>query len=332
MAINVALLGFGTVGSATYRLLSKRAYEIEKLVGEKVVVTDIIIKDKEKHRALQSEAHVTTDFAKVINQKPIDIVIEAIVGVEPAQSYLLQALKKGIPVITANKALFAHAGSDLLRTAAKGRVPIGYEATVAGGVPVIRTIRDSLHVNKVTKVEGILNGTTNFILSDMRDNQRSFVESLRLAQEKGYAEADPANDIEGTDAFYKLLILCDTVFGEQPDWRYVVRQGIDQLSLKEVRQAEEKGERIKLIAEAEIAEDGNVYAKVVPKSVDARHPLYGVEGVDNAITLHTDLLNQLTLKGPGAGGDPTASAIVGDLINILSKHTRLGRDKKLVGA
>jgi homoserine dehydrogenase len=332
VAINVALLGFGTVGSATYRLISKKAKEIEALIGEKVLVTDIIIKNEEKHQLLKSEANVTTDFLSVIHQKPIDIVIEAIVGMEPAYSYLLQALNKGIPVITANKALFAQKGAAFREIAIKDNIPIGYEATVAGGVPIIRTSRDLVHVNSVTRVEGILNGTTNFIMSDMRVNRRPFKDSLRLAQEKGYAEADPTNDIEGIDAFYKLIILCDTVFGKHPDWAEVTRLGIEHIDLATVKRAEEKGERIKLIAEAELNPDGSITAKVLPKSIGAEHPLYGVEGVDNAITLHTDLLHQLTLKGPGAGGNPTASAIVSDLVNILPIIIQKRQEKKLVGA
>ncbi|MFC4618411.1 homoserine dehydrogenase [Camelliibacillus cellulosilyticus] len=317
MAIKAALLGFGTVGSAVYRLLDERANEIEQLIGEKINVTHVVIKNQEKTRAIKDDTIITTDFFNVLETADIDVVIEAIVGIEPALTYLCHSLKKGIPVVTANKALFSQK-ADVLKSAADGRAPIGFEATVAGGVPIIRTLTDLLTVNRVSKVEGILNGTANFILTDMRVNGRAFNDSLKLAQEKGYAEANPESDILGIDAFYKLMILCDTVFGEQPDWEKVGRQGIDQVQLSDLREAEKAGKRLKLIAHAERAACGEIQAQVIPTFVTSSHPLYGVEGVDNAITVHTDLLGELTLKGPGAGGNPTGSAMIEDLVRLFA--------------
>ncbi|MGV3487116.1 MAG: homoserine dehydrogenase [Tuberibacillus sp.] len=332
MAFNIVLLGFGTVGSAVYQHIKQSHRQLKELIGESVKVTDVVIKDEEKHRTLRSEVNVTTDFLSLIHSKPIDLVIEAIVGIEPAYTYLLQSINNGIPVVTANKALFAHRGASLKKAALSNGVTIGYEATVAGGIPIIHTIQDLLHVNKITKVEGILNGTSNFVLTDMRVHQRSFAESLKIAQAKGYAEADPTNDIQGTDAFYKLVILCETLFGKQPDWRDVSHSGIENIDLDAVLAAETKGERMKLIAEAEVNSLGEITATVVPRRITSEHPLFGVEGVDNAVTLHSDLLGRLTFKGPGAGGSPTASAIIGDLVHILNKNVLSRKEKKRIGA
>jgi homoserine dehydrogenase len=320
MAINIALLGFGTVGSSVWRLLTRRRKEVEALLGDEVRITDVVIKDERKPRDLPKTTRVSTDFFQVLNDRDIHVVMEAIVGVEPAFSYHKEALERGIPVITANKAMYAIEGKRLQDTARTKDVPIGYEATVAGGVPIIRTIRDLLHVNRVRSVEGILNGTSNYILTVMRENGCPFSEALAAAQEKGYAEADPSYDIQGMDAFYKLMILCGTVFGSQPDWSEVVCRGIDRIRLSDIQDAESKGQRIKLIAEARLTDDGRIAAKVEPRSVGHDHPLYGIEGVDNAIALETDWLGRLTLIGPGAGGFPTASAMIEDLVAIVAKR------------
>ncbi|GGH75223.1 homoserine dehydrogenase [Pullulanibacillus pueri] len=314
MTLNVALIGFGTVGSAVYRLIHTRREAFKKLIGQEIRITDIVIKDKNKKREIDSFTRITTQIDQVLSNPEIDVVIEAIVGVEPAFSYLSKALEKGLPVITANKVLFAQKGDLLKKLAGKNATTVGYEATVAGGIPIMRTLIDLLHVNRISKVEGVLNGTANFILSDMRTESHSFEEALALAQSLGYAEADPSNDILGTDAFYKLMILCQTIFGQTPAWSEVPVTGIHSISAVDIEVEALRGNRYKLIAEATLNDDGEVEASVKPQLIDNEHPLYGVEGVDNAVTLHTDLLGTLTLKGPGAGGNATASAVFSDLV------------------
>ncbi len=314
MGINICLLGYGTVGSSVYDLLLTKGGELTELLGQPLNVTHVVIKNQKQPRNLDSTVKVTDDFKTVIESDEIDLVIEAIVGVEPAFTYVKRALESGIPVITANKEMYAHKGRELQELAKACNTEIGYEATVAGGIPIIRTLSDLLHVNKVSKLEGILNGTSNFILSDMRKNLRSFKDALQIAQEEGYAEADPSNDIQGDDAFYKLMILCRDVFGKQPKWEQVNKAGIEAITEKTLHDAAVKGGRIKLVAKAELKKNGEIVASVHPEFVDKAHPLYGVEDVENAVAVHTDLLGVLTLKGPGAGGPPTASAILSDLV------------------
>lgn len=328
MSINICLLGFGTVGSSVYKLIETKKEEISALLGETLSITHLVIKNEQQKREVHSAVQLSNDFEAALDKGQIDLVIEAIVGVEPAFTYLKKALEKGVPVITANKEMFAQKGVELRRLAKENDTQIGYEATVAGGIPIIRTLNDLLHVNKVNRVEGIFNGTSNFILSDMRNHLRPFKDALKLAQELGYAEADPANDVQGYDAFYKLMILCQDAFGFQPQWDQVSRSGIEHIENSDLHEAAKKGGRIKLVAEAFLTEDGKIQASVTPQFVDRSHPLFGVEGVENAVTVHTDLLGPLTLKGPGAGGDPTASAILEDVTRIIQTYGLKMGEKK----
>ncbi|GGE48427.1 homoserine dehydrogenase [Pullulanibacillus camelliae] len=322
MAINVALIGFGTVGSSVYQLIQSRQEKLRVLLGQEIKVTDIVIKNLNKTRRVAHDVRLTNSFEKVLATERIDVVIEAIVGVEPACTYIEQALKQGIPVITANKALFAHKGSVLKHLAEKHQTGIGYEATVAGGIPIIRTLLELMSINHISKVEGIFNGTANYILTDMRVNNRQFAESLKLAQSLGYAELDPDNDIKGIDAFYKLMILCETIFKQSPEWNDVSVTGIDQITPLDIEVEALRDKRYKLIAEAQYNSDGSLHAEVGPKLIDNEHPLYGVEGVENAVTIHSDLLGALTLKGPGAGGEATASAIFSDLLALFTQNSK----------
>ncbi|WEG13762.1 homoserine dehydrogenase [Pullulanibacillus sp. KACC 23026] len=316
MAINICLLGFGTVGSSVYNLIQTRKEALRELLGDDLSITHLVIKDTGQKRDIDESVQLSIDFLSAIKSGTIDLVIEAIVGVEPAFTYIKSALEHGIPVITANKEMFAERGVVLRQLAKENQTVIGYEATVAGGIPIIRTITDLLHVNKVSRIEGILNGTSNFILTDMRSHLHSFKKSLKAAQDLGYAEADPTSDIKGYDAFYKLMILCQDVFGKQPNREEVTRIGIEGLTSEDLHEAAKKGGRMKLVAEAFIDDSGRIHASITPKFIDKSHPLYGVEGVENAVTVHTDLLGALTLKGPGAGGMPTASAILEDITRI----------------
>lgn len=246
------------------------------------------------------------------------MVCEAIVGTEPAATYLKKSLQAGKHIITANKEMFALHGKELKELAEASGCQIGYEATTGGGIPIIQTISQLLKVNHIHKVSAILNGTSNYILSEMRNKGLSFDEALSQAQALGYAEADPVNDIEGFDSFYKLMILSDLIFNEQPDWNAVKRVGMTNVTADDINKLNADNKRIKLVATLERIK-GNLHAKVEPVSLSKTHPLFAVEGVDNAIAIETDLLGQLTLTGPGAGALPTASAMLEDMDTIFTK-------------
>ncbi len=247
-------------------------------------------------------------------------------GIEPAKTYIEQAITKGTHVITANKELMAFHGEELRRMAELAGVRLAYEASVAGAIPVIRTIQELLQVNQVTQIHAIMNGTTNYILTQMRERKIPFEQALLEAQEKGYAESDPSNDIEGWDPFFKLMVLSDLVFDEQPNWNQVEREGIEQVTLEQLTIAEQFGLRLKLIASLYKTELG-WNAKVTPTFLSQSHPLYTVEGVDNGIVLETDLAGRLFFQGAGAGAYATASAIIEDLINIWQRR-ELGLQNK----
>lgn len=281
-------------------------------------ITAILVKNLEKHQAPDSEVILTDDFEKIITLKKLDVVIDAIVGKEPGYSYLQQAINRGCHVITANKEMFAHHGSHLKQLAKERDVTLGFEATVAGGIPVIQTLKQLLNVNKVDKVQGILNGTSNFILTKMREENLSFDLALRLAQENGFAEADPTNDIEGYDAFYKAVILSELVFGEAPNWEEAIREGITSITSEQIEIFSSLGFRFKHVASIETTAKG-IQCTVKPVLVNEKHPFFQVEGVQNAVSIDGDIVGNISLQGPGAGMFPTASAIIEDLIHIDKK-------------
>ena len=327
--IKVALLGFGTVGQGVYEAIETHQQRLQQRLGKKVEMAGVLIRDLRKQRSLPKHILVTDDIEDILAIDDLDIIFEAIVGNEPCYTYLNQAIKKGCHIITANKAMFAQFGAKLLEKAKQHHVQVGFEATTAGGVPIIRTIEQLLQVNQIEKVEAILNGTSNFILSEMRKNKLSFPDALQLAQERGYAEADPTSDIEGIDAFYKLMILSELIYGKQPEWETVEKQGIRTLTSEEVQLAEQKQKRYKQIASL-TKKDGKIFASVKPILVDKTHPLYHVEDVDNAIKLETSLVGTFTLQGPGAGKLPTASAMVEDFIYVLEKDTSMKQQREVV--
>lgn len=314
-SIKVALLGFGTVGEGVYEIVEKEQERLSTLLGKKVEVAGVLIQDVKKERNIHQDIIITSDIDEILNITGLNVVIEAIVGVEPGYTYLSKAMEKGLHVITANKELLAYKGSELRELAQKNGVRLEYEAAVAGGIPIISTIKHLLRVNTVFKVEGILNGTSNYILSDIRQNHTSFSHSLQAAQKKGYAEADPTNDIDGWDAFYKLMVVSDLLFGKQPKWDQVIRKGIREIDYKHILVAESAGFRIKHVASL-VNNNGRVKASVEPVLIPSSHALYEVEGVDNAVNLAGNLVGDLKLQGPGAGAMPTASAIIEDLVNI----------------
>lgn len=321
MAIKVALLGLGTVGKGVYEIIETRREQLKQVLGEEVEIAAVLVKDENKPRPISRNIRLTTDFREILAIPDLDVAVEAIVGREPARTYSTSLLEQGVHVISANKECIAYEGKELAETAQRNEVTFSYEASVGGGIPIIRTIRELLQINRIQKIEGILNGTCNFILSDMREKGVSFEEALAAAQRNGYAEADPTNDVEGWDAYYKLMVLSELVFGEQPCWETTERNGIDNVTVTDIRQAEKDGQRIKLLASLVKTEHG-INGSVKPVVVDTNHPLYAVEGVNNAVHIQADIIGDLVLQGPGAGAKPTASAIIEDLAHVFSKSAR----------
>ncbi|MBN3552848.1 homoserine dehydrogenase [Fictibacillus nanhaiensis] len=314
--IKAALLGFGTVGQGVYEALKTHREQLQNVLGKEVVIEGILVKDRSKKRELDEHVLITTDFDEILNIDGLEVVFEAIVGEEPGFTYLSRALDKGCHVITANKVMFAKHGRSLLDKAeALGRY-VGYEATTAGGTPIIRSISQLLQVNEIHAVEAILNGTSNYILTNMREKGLPFHDVLVSAQELGYAEADPASDIEGHDAFYKLMILSELSFGETPKWEDVERKGITEVTREQISVFKDWGYKVKHLARIRRDRDQFI-SSVKPVLVDADHPLYGVEDVQNAITVETSLAGKVTVQGAGAGRLPTASAMVEDLTYVL---------------
>ena len=318
--IKVAILGFGTVGEGVYRTIQSHAKELTAVLGKKVEVAAILIKKQREVMNISKDILLTTDFEEILGLPQLDIVMEAIVGTEPAFTYLEKAIKRGCHIITANKEMFARHGEELLTLAEKHKVSIGFEATVAGGIPVIQTLRQLLKINRVQEIQGILNGTSNFILTKMRENKQSFSEALQSAKEKGYAEADPSNDVEGYDALYKTVILSRIAFGRDPVWQQPKPEGITAITSELIASAEKIGLRFKHIAH--LRKSGTaVTGTIQPMLVGDEHPLYHVEGVENAVNVHSDLIGRITLQGPGAGMFPTASAMIEDLVYVCENRS-----------
>lgn len=318
-AVKIGLIGYGTVGSAVGRTIRSHQANLQAIFGKEVQVAGVLVREKQKYEQQVTDALLTDDAAELFSISDLNVIIEASVGIEPAFSYLSEAIHHGCHIITANKELIASRGAELKRLAKEKGVRLEYEAAVAGGVPVIGTLKQLLHINHVVKVEAILNGTSNFILTEMSDKGLPFEEALQLAQEAGFAEADPANDVDGWDAFYKLMVLSDLLFEAQPDWEKVTRKGIRSVSSQDIQAAGEQGWKIKHVATLENA-GGEVTASVEPVILSAAHPLYSVDGVDNAVCVEGDLVGKLKLQGPGAGALPTASAIVEDLANLVHQR------------
>ncbi|QUW20874.1 homoserine dehydrogenase [Sporosarcina sp. Marseille-Q4063] len=321
--IKVAILGFGTVGEGVYRILNEKKNEIKLQTGYAIEISSIVVRDVEKKRIETPGIKITDSIQDVFADPDIDLIFEAIIGEEPAFKYLSKAISKGINVITANKTMFAKHGPALIAQAEKHDVKIGFEATTAGGVPIIRTLENLLKADRVQRIQGILNGTSNFILTKMRQDNVPFEVALEEAQAKGFAEADPSDDIGGKDAFRKLMILSDLAFGRQPKWDDIAISGIDKIHANDVLIATEKGLRYRHIADISIDENGILSGSVGPVLIGPEHPLYGVDGVDNAIIVDTEYLGALTLIGPGAGMYPTASAMISDFLHIVGKREKV---------
>jgi homoserine dehydrogenase len=315
--LRIGIAGLGTVGIGVLRLLKAHGDLIAERAGRPVRVTAISARDRTKDRGVDlSQAQWFDDATQLADAPDVDLVMELIGGSEGvARTLVERALAAGKPVITANKALMAHHGSQLARLAETAGVALAYEAAVAGGVPVIKALREGLAANRIARVYGILNGTSNFILTTMRETGREFAEVLREAQALGYAEADPGFDVDGIDTAHKLAILTGLAFGCEIDFEGVYVEGIREISALDIAYADELGYRIKLLGISR-ASDGGVEQRVHPCMVALEVPIASIEGVFNAVVADGDFVGSIMAEGQGAGAGPTASAVVADLIDI----------------
>src|SRR6187200_550935 len=314
--VPVALLGYGTVGSAVNRLLHENADDIERATGHRLRVVKALVRDPAKERAYEPDPEVlTTDFASIIEDKSIALVAEVMGGIEPTGEYVLDLLKSGKPVVSANKQLVAQRGAELFEAASTGGVQLRFEASVCAAIPVIKVLREALVVTNVHRVLGIVNGTTNFILTEM-ERGATYDEALAEAQSRGFAEADPTDSVSGADAAAKMAILATVAFGSRVTLGDVDYEGIEEVSPLHVAAARELEMVIRLVGSATLV-DERLDVRVRPAFVDRHHPLAAVEGAFNAVMLQGDAIREITLEGPGAGGIETASAVVADTVSVL---------------
>ena len=312
---NIGLLGYGTVGSAVHKLLSDRVDAIERVTGGPVAVRAALVRDPGRHQDAP-DGLLTTDFARLRDDSSIAAVAEVMGGIEPTRTYVLELLRAGKSVVSANKQLLARHGEELFAEAERNGVQLRFEASVCAAIPVIKVLRESLIVTGVHGIDGIVNGTTNFILSRMVQEGAAYPDALAEAQRLGYAEADPTEDVNGADAAAKIAILASVAFHTRVRLEEVPHTGIDRLDLSDVQHAAELGFAVKLIAQARLLE-GAVTARVHPCLLAPDHPLAAVEGAFNAVMLRGDSIREVILEGPGAGGAETATAVIGDLLAVI---------------
>ena len=325
--LRVAVLGCGSVGSQVVRLLGEQSADLAARVGAPVELAGVAVRRIDAPREVDvPDGLLTTDAAGLVARDDIDLVVEVIGGIEPARSLILAALDNGNSVVTANKALLAEDGPTLFEAAEKAGRDLYYEAAVAGAIPIVRPLRESLAGDRVTRVLGIVNGTTNFILDRMDTSGAGFAEALEEAQELGYAEADPTADVEGFDAAAKAAILASLAFHTRVTASDVHREGIADVTAADVQSARDMNSVVKLLAIAELRDgpDGEaVSVRVHPAMIPRSHPLASVREAFNAVFVESSAAGQLMFYGPGAGGAPTASAVLGDLVTVARNH-RMG--------
>ncbi len=318
--INVGLLGLGTVGGGTLTVLRRNAEEISRRAGREIRVIRAAVRNLEKARAMAGDLPLSTNPFDVVDDPEIDIVVELIGGLEPARELVMQAIANGKHVVTANKHLVAKHGNEIFAAAQAKGVMVAFEAAVAGGIPIIKALREGLTANRIEWLAGIINGTSNFILTEMRDKGAAFEDVLKEAQALGYAEADPTFDIEGIDAAHKLTILSAIAFGIPMQFDRVYTEGISKLTREDVKYAEELGYRIKLLGIARRAENG-IELRVHPTLIPERRLIANVDGAMNAVLVKGDAVGPTLYYGAGAGAEPTASAVVADLVDVTRLHT-----------
>jgi homoserine dehydrogenase len=321
--LRVALLGLGNVGSGVAKILLNHADRVARRAGRPIELKKVVVRDRRKPRDVELPADLVTDDWKAVAQdRQIDVAIELIGGVKPAREIFLTLLESGKDVVTANKALLCEHGDELFSQArALGR-SVAFEAAVAGGIPIIACINQSLTANQITGIEAILNGTSNFILTEMFARERPYADVLAEAQRLGYAEADPTMDVDGTDAAQKLAILARLAFGTKVGTAAFTRQGIDSLELADLKYADELGYTVKLLAVAKLV-DGQLEMHVQPTLVHHDRPLAQCGGAFNIIAIEGDAVGKTWYSGAGAGQMPTASAVVADLIDVATGRTAL---------
>ncbi len=328
-ALRVAVLGCGVVGSQVVRLLDEQAADLAARVGRPVELAGVAVRRIDAPRDVTlPEGVLTTDAAALVARDDVDLVVEVIGGIEPARTWILSALEHGKSVVTANKALLAEDGPTLFEAAEKAGRDLYYEAAVAGAIPILRPLRESLAGDRVTRVLGIVNGTTNFILDRMDTQGSGFTEALEEAQDLGYAEADPTADVEGFDAAAKAAILASLAFHTRVTASDVHREGISEVSAADIASAKDMGCVVKLLAICELrtseGADGGVEeavaVRVHPAMIPRSHPLASVREAYNAVFVESEAAGQLMFYGPGAGGAPTASAVMGDLVTVARNH------------
>ncbi len=319
--IRVGLLGLGTVGRGTYELLRRNQHEIARRAGRGIEITAVAVRDVEKARAIVgNDVLVSSDCNDVVSDPEIDIVVELMGGYEPARVLALDAIARGKHVVTANKAMLARHGNELFDAARARGVMLAFEAAVAGGIPIIKALREGLTANRIEWIAGIINGTSNFILSEMRSRGVSFDAALEDAQRLGYAEADPTFDVEGVDAAHKLAILSSIAFGVPINFDAAYTEGITHLAKEDIKYAEQLGYRIKLLGITKRTVNG-IELRVHPTLVPLQRLIANVEGAMNAILIKGDAVGVTLYYGAGAGSEPTASAVVADLVDVTRLHT-----------
>ena len=313
--IKAALLGAGTVGGGVYKLVERRAAEMPDKVGAELKITKVLVKNLQKKREGIPSEVLTDDWEGIIHDPEISIVIELMGGVEPARTYILQALEAGKNVVTANKDLLAEHGQELMEDAERNHRDLCFEAAVGGGIPIIRPLKECLAGNEITEVMGIVNGTTNYILTKMTQEGWDFDDALKEAQRLGFAEADPTADVEGLDAGRKMAILASIAFHSRVTFKDVDVKGITKITAKDIQYAKEFGYTLKLLGVAR-NEEGKMEVGVSPMMIPSTHPLANVNDSFNAVFVHGDAVDDAMFQGKGAGEFPTASAVVGDLISV----------------
>ncbi|MCE6997925.1 homoserine dehydrogenase [Saccharothrix sp. S26] len=325
--IRVALLGCGTVGTEVVRLLTDQAADLTARVGAPIELAGIAVRRPNKHRDVPAEL-LTTDAEALVTSADVDVVVEVIGGIEPARTLLLAALRGGKSVVTANKALLAEHSAELFEASDASGADLYFEAAVAGAIPLLRPLRESLAGDRITRVMGIVNGTTNFILSGMDSTGASYAETLEEATRLGYAEADPTADVDGFDAASKAAILASLAFHSRVTAADVHREGIAQVSAADIAAAKALGRTVKLLAICErVAHDEGegISVRVHPAMIPTSHPLASVHGAFNAVFVEADAAGEMMFYGQGAGGAPTASAVLGDLVAVARNRVHRGR-------
>ncbi len=325
--IHIALLGSGTVGSGVSEVLRMNVRELVERVGKNIVLKKVLVRDIKKPRKNIDMSLLTDDFESIVNDKDIDIVVEVMGGLHPAKEYMLRAIEAGKSIVTANKDVLATYGKDVLGAAERAGVDFQFEASVGGGIPIITSLKQSLTANKITEVMGIVNGTTNYMLTKMANDGMSYETVLKEAQEKGYAEADPTADVEGLDAARKAAILASIAFNTRVHFNDVSVEGITKITTEDIDYAKDLGFVIKLLAIGKDSAEKGVDVRVHPVFLPKKHPLASVNGVYNAIFVRGNAIGDTMFYGQGAGSLPTASAVVADIVEVARNmvHHNLGK-------